>query len=203
MKILKQILPLVFVVILGVGLFFVVNANKDQVKKIEESSRAQAAQEASKTVTTTGNIVTNEAESKAKTVKAKTVNTFVITPKHNNIKYPVTSILTAKRVLATTYKSTIANFVVKSDFTKYYKSINNDSVYKNKTVYFVTYKFKNSNSKHTVTSVKYSGAELYVTIKETKAKKPNNKAVTKLFAIRVNNSEFNAKGIMHITVKAS
>ena len=204
MKNLRQVFPIIFVAFLAIGLFFVVRANDMETKKLTESSRL-ASQQAETTINTedttlvkTENNATNS-ESKGADVKF-TKKIFNIEQKGEKVDYPVTAVITAKRVVKFFFDDLKKNFEISDKINGYYKQINNDKTFKTNTIFLAIATFENSNSNISISSVKYIGNTIYIDITEKKAKKPDKKRCQKMFAVKVNDKDCNAKAIQLINV---
>ena len=204
MKNIKQIFPIIFVVILAVGLFFIVRANDRETQKLAESSKIASEQSDTNiniedtTIITTEKNVSNR-ESKGKDVKfSKKV--FNIKQKGKEVNYPVTAIITAKRVVKYFFDDLKKNFLIDNKINSYYNQINNDKTFKKNTIFLTIVEFENSNSKYSINSVKYSGNTVFIDITEDKAKKPDKEKCRKVFAVKVADKECNAKSIQRINV---
>ena len=204
MKNLRQVFPIIFVAFLAIGLFFVVRANDMETKKLTESS-SLASQQAETTINTedttlvkTENNGTNS-ESKGADVKFKK-KIFSIKQKGDKVDYPVTAVITAKRVVKFFFDDLKKNFEISDKLNNYYKQINNDKIFKTNTIFLAIASFENSNSNISISSVKYIGNTIYIDITEKKAKKPDKKKCQKMFAVKVNDKDCNAKAIQLINV---
>ena len=204
MKNLRQVFPIIFVAFLAIGLFFVVRANDMETKKLTESS-SLASQQAETTINTedttlvkTENNATNS-ESKGADVKF-TKKIFNIEQKGEKVDYPVTAVITAKRVVKFFFDDLKKNFEISDKINGYYKQINNDKTFKTNTIFLAIATFENSNSNISISSVKYIGNTIYIDITEKKAKKPDKKRCQKMFAVKVNDKDCNAKAIQLINV---
>ena len=204
MKNIRQVFPIIFVAILAIGLFFVVRANDMETKKLAESSNlaSQQAETAINTEDTTlADTDSNSTNSKSNGKDVKfTKKIFSIEPKNNNVDYPVTAVITAKRVVKFFFDDLKKNFEISDKISNYYKQINNDKTFKNNTIFLTIVDFENSNSKTEISAVKYNGNTVYIDITETKAKKPDKKKCKKIFAVNVADKDCNAKAIQMINV---
>lgn len=204
MKNLKQVFPIVFVLVLAVGLFFIVRANDRQTEMLAESS-SQAAEQAKTTINTEDTTLVSPENSDSNNVpKGKDVKytkkIFSITQKSNKVKYPVTAVITAKRVVKYFFDDLEKKFQINDKLNRYYKQINNDKIFKNNTIFLTIAEFENSNSKYSINSVKYNENQIYIDIIETKAKKPNKEKCRKVFAVKVADKDCNAKAVQKINV---
>ncbi len=204
MKNIKQIFPIVFVLILAVGLFFIVRANDRQTEMLTESSSLTSEQAKTTINTEDTTLVTSKNSSsneKSKGIDVKyTKKIFNISQKSNKVKYPVTAVITAKRVVKYFFDDLKKNFKIDDKLKSYYKQINNNKTFKNNTIFLTIVEFENSNSKYSISSVKYSGTEIFIDVVETKAKKPNKEKYRKVFAVKVADKECNAKAMQKINV---
>lgn len=204
MKNLKQVFPIVFVLILAVGLFFIVRANDRQTDMLAESS-SLASEQAKTTINTEDTTLVSSENSgsnnvsKGKDVKY-TKKIFSITQKSNKVKYPVTAVITAKRVVKYFFDDLEKKFQIDDKLNSYYKQINNDKTFKKNTIFLTIVEFENSNSKYSISSVKYNENQMYIDITETKAKKPNKEKCRKVFAVKVADKDCNAKAMQKINV---
>lgn len=204
MKTAKQIFPIIFVLVLAVGLFFVVRANDRETEKLEESSRI-ASEQAKTTINTEDTTLeattknNNNSESEGTPLKYSK-KTFSITQKSKKIDYPVTAVITAKRVVKYFFDDLKTKFELNDKINSYYEEINNNKTYKKSTILMTVVNFDNSNSKTKISAVKYSGNEIFIDITETKNKNPDKKKCQKMFAVTVNDDDCNAKAIQKINV---
>ena len=204
MKNLRQVFPIIFVAFLAIGLFFVVRANDMETKKLTESSRL-ASQQAETTINTEDTTLVktenNGANSESKGADVKfTKKIFNIEQKGEKVDYPVTAVITAKRVVKFFFDDLKKNFEISDKINGYYKQINNDKTFKTNTIFLAIASFENSNSNISISSVKYIGNTIYIDITEKKAKKPDKKKCQKMFAVKVADKDCNAKAIQLINV---
>lgn len=204
MKNIKQVFPIIFVLILAVGLFFIVRANDRQTEMLTESSSLTSEQAKTTINTEDTTLVTSKNSSSNEKSKGINVNytkkIFNITQKSNKVKYPVTAVITAKRVVKYFFDDLKKNFKIDDKLNSYYKQINNNKTFKNNTIFLTIVEFENSNSKYSISSVKYSGTEIFIDVVETKAKNPNKEKCRKVFAVKVADKECNAKAMQKINV---
>lgn len=204
MKNLRLVFPIIFVAFLAIGLFFVVRANDMETKKLTESSRL-ASQKAETTINTEDTTLVktenNGANSESKGADVKfTKKIFNIEQKGEKVNYPVTAVITAKRVVKFFFDDLKKNFEISDKINGYYKQINNDKTFKTNTIFLAIASFENSNSNISISSVKYIGNTIYIDITEKKAKKPDKKKCQKMFAVKVADKDCNAKAIQLINV---
>ena len=204
MKNVKQVFPIIFVVFLAVGLFFVVRANDQETERLEESSNI-ASQQAMTTINTEDTTLvptkSSGSDSELKGTKIKyTKKVFDIEQKGKNINYPVTAVITAKRVVEYFFDDLKTKFTLSDKINKYFNDINNKNTFSKNTIFLTIVNFENSNSKISLSSVKYSENEIYININETKAKKPDKKKCQKMFAVNVKDIDCNAKAMQKINV---
>lgn len=204
MKNIRQAFPIIFVVFLAVGLFFVVRANDTETKRLAESSRL-ASQQAETTINTEDTTLVktenNGANSESKGTSIKfTKKIFNIEQKGDKVDYPITAVITAKRVVKFFFDDLKKNFEINDKINNYYKQINNDKTFKTNTIFLAIADFENSNSNISIRSVKYSGNTIYIDITEKKAKKPDKKKCQKMFTVNVADKDCNAKAIQLINV---
>ncbi len=199
MKDIKQIFPIIFVIFLAVGLFFVVRANDSETERLAESSRLAA--ESSINIEDTTLVTTNNKNSESEGTDVKFSNkVFNITPENDEIDYPATAVITAKRVVEYFFDNLKKDFSVSDEINNYYNEINNKNTFSKNTIFIAIAQFNNSNSKIKISSVKYSGSTINIDITEKKAKKPDKKKCEKMFAVNVADKECNAKAIQKINV---
>lgn len=204
MKNIKQVFPIIFVVFLAIGLFFVVRANDRETEQLAENS-SLAAQQAKTTINTedttlvTANSSDSNTESKG-TALQFTKKTFSITQKSKKTDYPITAVITAKRVVKYFFDDLKTNFELNDKINSYYKEINNDKTFSKNTIFLTIVNLDNSNSKTDISAVKYSGNEIYIDITEARAKKPDKKKCQKMFVVNVNDKDCNAKAMQKINV---
>lgn len=204
MKDIKQVLPILFVIFLAIGLFFIVRANDQQTEQLAESSSI-ASEQAKTTINTEDTtLVSNTSNNSNKESKGKnlkyTKKVFNITQKEKKVKYPVTAVITAKRVVKYFFEDLKNNFELNNKINTYYKNINNNKTFSKNTIFLTIVNFNNSNSKYTISAVKYVGNEIYIDITETKAKKPDKKKCQKMFVVNVADKDCNAKAMQKINV---
>lgn len=204
MKNVKQIFPIIFVVFLAIGLFFVVRANDRETEKLTESSNI-ASQQAKTTINTedTTLVTTKSNDSNKESVGTDlkfTKKTFSIKQKTKKANYPITAVITAKRVVKYFFDDLKTNFELNDKINNYYKEINNDKTFSKNTVFLTIVNFDNSNSKTDISAVKYNGNEIYIDIIETKDKKPDKKKCQKMFVVNVKDKDCNAKAMQKINV---
>lgn len=204
MKNIKQVFPIVFVLILAVGLFFIVRANDRQTEMLAESSSI-ASEQAKTTINTEDTtLVTDENKNSngisGGTAVKHTKNIFNITQKSKDIDYPVTAIITAQRVVKYFFDDLKSKFVINNKINSYYKKINNKKIFSDSTIFLTIAEFDNSNSKYSISSVKYSGNQMNIDITESRAKKPDKKKCSKMFAVKVADKDCNAKAMQKINV---
>lgn len=204
MKNLKQVFPILFVVFLAIGLFFVVRANDQETEKLAESS-SMAAEQAKTTINTEDTTLvattSNNSNTESDGTDLKyTKKIFNIEQKRNNVDYPVTAVITAKRVVKYFFDDLKTNFELNNKINSYYNEINNKKTFSKNTIFLTIVNFENSNSKISLSAVKYSGSEIYIDITETKAKKPDKKKCQKMFAVNVADKDCNAKAMQKINV---
>lgn len=204
MKSSKQIFPIIFVVFLAIGLFFVVKANDRQTEKLAESSKIASEQakttiniEDTTLVTTKSSNTNTESEG---TALKFTKKTFSIKQKTKENDYPITAVITAKRVVKYFFDDLKTNFELNDKINSYYKEINNDKTFSKNTIFLAIVNFDNSNSKTDVSAVKYVGNEINIDITETKNKKPDKKKCQKMFVVNVADKDCNAKAMQKINV---
>lgn len=205
MKNAKQIFPVIFVIILAIGLFFVVRANDRETEKLAESSSLAAEQakttintEDTTLITTKNNNDNTESEG---TALKFTEKSFSIEQKSKKkVNYPITAVLSAKRVVKYFFDDLKTNFEINDKINSYYKEINNNKTFAKNTIFLTIVNFENSNSKTNVSSVKYIGNEIYIDITETKDKKPDKKNCQKMFVVNISDEDCNAKAMQKINV---
>lgn len=205
MKNAKQVFPIIFVVILAIGLFFVVRANDRETEKLTESSNL-ASQQAKTTIntedttliTTKNNSSNTESEGTALKFTDKSFN--IEQKSKKKVNYPVTAVLSAKRVVEYFFDDLKTNFELNDKINSYYKEINNNKTFSKNTIFLAIVNLENSNSKTEISAVKYSGNEIYIDITETRAKKPDKKNCQKMFVVNVTDKDCNAKAMQKINV---
>lgn len=204
MKNTKQIFPIIFVVFLAIGLFFVVKANDRETERLAESSKI-ASEQAKTTINTEDTTLiptkssNSNTESKGTSLKF-TKKTFSIKQKSKKTDYPITAVITAKRVVKYFFDDLKTSFELNDKINSYYKEINNDKTFSKNTIFLTIVSFDNSNSKTDVSAVKYIGNEINIDITETAAKKPDKKKCQKMFVVNVADKDCNAKAMQKINV---
>ena len=201
MKDIKQIFPIIFVLFLAVGLFFVVRANDRETENRAEDSRlaAESAIDVEGTTLDTADNNNKNSESDGTDVEFSQ-KVFSIKPTHDELVYPITAVITAKRVVKYFFDDFQTMFLLTDKINSYYKEINNNKTFSKNTIFLAIAQFKNSNSKIKISGVKYHGNNINIDIIEKKAKKPDKKKCVKMFAVNVADKECNAKAMQKINV---